>query len=221
MNDIGTGGIGFYPGNLGVEVRLTMNSDDKSTEEKLRIIAKTLSPWIFSRNEKSLPAVIGKILESKGKTLACAESCTGGLLASRIVDVSGASGWFMGSAVTYSNEAKAQILGVSRDDIACYGAVSPQVAAQMAEGAAKIYGADYAMSTTGIAGPSGGTPEKPVGTVFYALRTPDRILVRKNRFTRGREDHRWRTSQAVLVMLWLELEGKYNSHPWQDGSEAV
>ncbi len=221
LGDLDTVGIGSYPGNLGVEIRMTMNPDDISAEEKLRIIEETLAPWIYSTNEKSLPAVIGKILESRGETLACAESCTGGLLASRIIDVSGASGWFMGSAVTYSNEPKAEILGVSKDDIETYGAVSAEVAGQMAEGAAKRYRADYAMSTTGIAGPSGGTPEKPVGTVFYALRTPERILVRKNRFTRGREDHRYRTSQAALAMLWLELVGKYDSHPWEDGSEAI
>lgn len=221
LGELGTAGIGSYPGNLGVEIRLTMNPDDNSVEDKLHILAQTLAPWAYSRNEKSLPAVIGKILESKGKTLSCAESCTGGLLASRIVDVSGASGWFMGSAVTYSNDAKAQILGVSPSNLDKHGAVSPQVAGQMAEGAAKIYSADYALSITGIAGPSGGTPEKPVGTVFYALRTPERTLVRKNRFTRGRTDHRYRTSQAALAMLWLELEGKYDSHPWEDGSEAI
>lgn len=221
LGDLDTAGIGSYPGNLGVEIRMTMNPDDISAEEKLRIIEETLAPWIYSTNEKSLPAVIGKILESRGKTLACAESCTGGLLASRIIDVPGASGWFMGSAVTYSNESKAEILGVSKDDIETYGAVSAEVAGQMAEGAAKRYRTDYAMSTTGIAGPSGGTPEKPVGTVFYALRTPERILVRKNRFTRGRKDHRYRTSQAALAMLWLELVGKYDSHPWEDGSEAI
>lgn len=127
----------------------------------------------------------------------------------------------MGSAVTYSNDAKAQILGVSSSDLDKHGAVSKKVAVQMAEGSAKIYSADYALSTTGIAGPSGGTLEKPVGTVFYALRTPERTLVRKNRFIRGRTNHRYRTSQAALAMLWLELEGKYDSHPWKDGSEAV
>lgn len=221
LGTLSTGGIGSYPSNLGVEVRFTIAPNDSFAEEKLRRIRETLTPWCFSREEKSLPAVIGGLLKKRGRSLSTAESCTGGLVASRIVDISGASGWFAGGAVVYSNEAKSDILGVSREDMNRVGAVSAIIAKQMAEGAKRVFSTDYALATTGISGPEGGTPQKPVGTVFYALATPERTLVRKNRFTRGREDHRWRSSQAVLAMLWLELEGLYDSHPWEDGSEAA
>ncbi len=221
LGNLETAGIGSYPGNLGVELRYTIDPDDNRRQSKLEIITDTLSPWCYSRTEKKLTAVIGEILKEKNLSLATAESCTGGLLSSRIVNIPGSSEWFMGSAVTYSNEAKAAILGVSKMDIEKHGAVSAPVAGQMAGGAVKIFNSDYALSTTGIAGPTGGTPEKPVGTVFYALKTPSRTLVRKNRFTRGREDHRYRTSQAALAMLWLELADRYDKHEWEDGSEAV
>ncbi len=221
LGNLGTAGIGSYPSNLGVEVRFTITQSDCFAEEKLRRIKSVLAPWCFSREEKNLPALIGGLLKEERGTLSTAESCTGGLVASRIVDLSGASAWFNGGAVVYSNEAKADILGVSREDINRCGAVEAIIAKQMAEGAKRVFNTDYALATTGISGPEGGTPQKPVGTVFYAVATPQRTLVRENRFTRGREDHRWRTSQAVLAMLWLELEGIYDNHPWEDGSEAA
>ena len=101
------------------------------------------------------------------------------------------------------------------------GAVSAEGAAAMCRGARERFGADYALSTTGIAGPTGGTPEKPVGTVYYGLSTPEVTIVRKNRFTSGREDHRKRSSQAALALLWLYSTDVYNKHPWADGSEEA
>jgi len=221
LGGLGTDALGSYPSNLGVELRLTIDKKDSEAARRIRIIENSVAPWCYSRIEKSLPAVIGKLLIDNGKTLGVAESCTGGLLASRIVEISGASNWFAGGVVTYSNDAKIDVLGVCTDDITAHGAVSAQVAAQMADGAARVLGTTFALSTTGIAGPSGGTPEKPVGSVYYALHTPARTLVRQNRFTRGREDHRYRTSQAALTMLWLELVGRYDNHPWKDGSVSI
>lgn len=115
-----------------------------------------------------------KVIEeftASGKTFAFAESCTGGLLGKLVTDVAGASAVFLGSAVTYSNEAKTALLGVKPEIIEACGAVSPETAKAMAEGARKVFGADIALSVTGIAGPGGGSPEKPVGTVYMAIAT--------------------------------------------------
>lgn len=134
-------------------------------------------------------AVVGVMLE-KGLTLATAESCTGGLAASRIVDVSGASGVLRGGVVAYSNEVKEGVLGVSKETLSRFGAVSRECAAEMAEGARRITGADIAVSTTGVAGPDGGTPEKPVGRVYVAVATAKRTEVRELNLARGRADDR-------------------------------
>ncbi len=217
----GTEGLAFYPSNIGVEVRIDTGAGDNNAAERLRLIREAVEPWRYSNSEKSLPAVVGGLLSRSGRTVSTAESCTGGLLSSRLVDVPGASDWFPGGIVSYSNEAKAEMLGVGRDILEKFGAVSPQVALSMASGAARLFGSTFALSTTGIAGPSGGTDEKPVGLVYYALHTPERTFVRRNRFTRGREDHRYRTSQSALAMLWLWLEGKYKDHPWEDGSREI
>ena len=117
----------------------------------------------------TLAAAVVNALRAAGKTVACAESLTGGMLASRLVDVPGASSVLGEAYVTYSNEAKMRLLGVSKDTLRQFGAVSAQCAREMAEGARRASGADFALSTTGIAGPDGGTPEKPVGLVYVGV----------------------------------------------------
>jgi len=221
LDDLGTERLAFYPSQFGVEVRLTIDADQRSDLWRKEIIDQVTQPWCYSRSEKSLTAIIADLMGKKVYTLATAESCTGGLLSSRIVDIPGASDFFSAGAVSYSNEAKENILGVKHETLLEYGAVSAETAAEMADGAAKLLNADFALSTTGIAGPTGGTPEKPVGLVFYGLHTAEKTYVRKNRFVGGRDDHRHRTSQAVLFMLWLHLNGKYEEHPWADGSEEI
>jgi len=218
LGNIGTEGLAFYPSNLGVEVRISVSADKTGYDSVTDIIEAVTKPWCFSREEKNLAAVVGESLKKRNEAVTVAESCTGGLLASRLVDIPGASSWFLGGVISYSNKAKSDVLGVNPEDIELYGAVSPIVAAQMADGAAKIFGAKYALSTTGIAGPSGGTEKKPVGLVYYALHTPEKTIVRKNRFIGGREDHRYRTSQAALNLLYLHLTGKHDNYPWADGS---
>ena len=118
-------------------------------------------------------------LKEKGLTFACAESCTGGLIAKRIVDISGCSEVFLGGAVTYANSAKEKMLGVSPETLAAHGAVSEETAVEMARGIRNSLGADIAVSVTGIAGPGGGTAEKPVGTVFVGLSTKDGETVKR------------------------------------------
>ncbi len=140
---------------------------------------------------------------SKGLTVSFAESCTGGMIASSVTDVPGASAVFLGSAVTYSNEAKIKILGVGPDIIVEHGAVSAECAEKMAEGARRIFGSDVALSVTGIAGPDGGSEEKPVGTVWFGISAKDATVTFKRKFSGERADIR---SSAVKEALTSILE---------------
>ena len=141
-------------------------------EEAEAIVRELLGPRIYGVEDDDLETVIVRLLTERKATLALAESCTGGCIAHRITNVPGASAVLLAGLVTYSNAAKQQFLGVQADTLAQHGAVSEPVAREMAEGARREAQADYALSVTGIAGPSGGTPEKPVGTVFIGLAGP-------------------------------------------------
>ena len=136
-----------------------------------------------------------------GLKLSLAESCTGGMIGSMITSVSGASSFFLGSAVTYSNDSKEKILGVSHDSLVKYGAVSEAVAKEMAKGSLKVYGSDIAASVTGIAGPNGGTPEKPVGTVWMAVTDGKRTVAYENHFEGSRDRIRELTSYVLVVRI--------------------
>ena len=136
-----------------------------------------------------------------GLKLSLAESCTGGMIGCRITSISGASSFFLGSAVTYSNESKEKILGVSHKSLMDHGAVSEAVAKEMAEGSLRIYGSDIAASVTGIAGPNGGTPEKPVGTVWMAVTDGKRSIAYENHFEGSRDEIRELTSDILMVRI--------------------
>ena len=140
-------------------------------------------------------------MTSKGLKLSLAESCTGGMIASEITDLSGSSEFFLGSAVTYSNESKENILGVSRSSLIEFGAVSESVAKEMALGSLKAYGSDIAGSVTGIAGPNGGTPQKPVGTVWMAVTDGKRTVAYENHFEGSRKDIREQTVRVLIEHL--------------------
>ena len=157
------------------------------------------------RNLTLAAAVVNALIE-KNITIACAESLTGGMLASRIVDVPGASAILNEAYVTYSNEAKMRLLGVSEDTLRNYGAVSAQCAKEMAEGARRAAGADCAISTTGIAGPDGGTPEKPVGLVYVGIATPDGCEAVELHL---RGDRRW-VRELTCVNAFNELRLRMN-----------
>ncbi len=148
--------------------------------------------------------IVNKLLEKK-YTITTAESCTGGLLVGRILNVSGASGVYNEGHITYSNEAKERLLGVAHDTLEKYGAVSEQTAREMAEGAAKAANAEIGLSTTGIAGPGGGTPEKPVGLIYVACRVNGKTYVKECRFQGNREENRNAAVEAVLELLWEVL----------------
>lgn len=151
---------------------------------------------------------LGSILHERKLRLALAESCTGGLISSRVTDVSGSSGYFVAGVVTYSNEAKEQFLGVSAESLRTYGAVSKEVAEQMAQGARRATGADIGISVTGIAGPTGGSPEKPVGLVYIGVASAQGAFVRRFQFQGSRLEIKAQTADAALQLAIDVVEGK-------------
>lgn len=156
---------------------------------------------IYGEGFGSLPDHVGAMLAERGKTLALAESCTGGLAAELLTRVPGSSRYFLGGAVVYANQAKTQLLGVPEELLAAHGAVSAEVARAMAEGVRQRLGADYGLGFTGIAGPDGGTPQKPVGLVHWALATPTTTEARERVFIGGRLDIRRRAVFAGFDLL--------------------
>jgi PncC family amidohydrolase len=153
----------------------------------------------------TLEAAVIELLKSRGRTVACAESCTGGGLGARLTSVSGSSAAFLGGVVTYSNDAKVKLLGVDPALLETHGAVSAPVAEAMARGVQERLGADLAVSITGVAGPDGGTAEKPVGLVYVGVATPERVFAVENHFIGIREDVRRRSTQVALQLLREEL----------------
>ena len=158
-----------------VRIRVTAKADTHEKAKEMcnacveKIKQSSVGKFIYGIDTKTIENTLVLALRDQGKTFACAESCTGGLIAKRITDISGCSEVFLGGCVSYANSVKQGILGVSYESLESFGAVSEQVALEMAEGIRKQTGADIGVSTTGIAGPGGGTPEKPVGTVFVAI----------------------------------------------------
>lgn len=164
-------------------------------------IRQRLGRFVFAEGEQTLDSVLASLFRDSGKTLALAESCTAGMIAARVTEVAGSSAWFLEGAVTYSNAAKTRMLQVPAALIESLGAVSAEVAGAMANGARTASGSDLALSVTGIAGPDGGTPEKPVGTVFLALADGDCCLVRRYRFPGDRAQVRALTCCTALNLL--------------------
>jgi nicotinamide-nucleotide amidase len=155
-------------------------------ESAAQWVLRQLGDHIFSVGGATMAEEVGQLLVSANATLAVAESCTGGLVANWLTNTPGASDYFLFSAVTYANQAKVSVLNVSRETLKTHGAVHEQVAAQMAQGTRRVGGADFGLATTGIAGPSGGSPEKPVGTVCIAVASADTTVTRKLQYSLGR-----------------------------------
>jgi len=173
----------------------------KLVREAEAIVRAELSKHIFGENDETLEAVVVRLLTERKQTLALAESCTGGGLANRITDVPGASAVLLASLVTYANEAKQKFVGVQAESLAAHGAVSDVVAKEMAEGARRETGADYALSVTGIAGPGGGSETKPVGTVFIGFASKDETLALKQFNPLDRETFKQVTTTQALEIL--------------------
>ena len=148
-----------------------------------------------------LPDMVGQMLCAKGYTISCAESCTGGLLTSTLTDVPGSSAYVMGSVVSYSNDVKSHILHVAEGTLAAHGAVSPETARAMAEGVRNLMQTDVGVGITGIAGPGGGSPEKPVGLVYIAVSTPGKTSVEKNVFSGVRAEIKRAAVNKALAMV--------------------
>lgn len=170
-------------------------------------IKNRLGSVVYGEDDQTLEEVVVRLLEAQKKTVATAESCTGGWLAQRITAISGSSSVFETGFVTYANATKTQLLGISEELLARVGAVSPEVAQVMAEQAKVRAQADFGIGITGIAGPGGGSDEKPVGLVYIALAGPDGVEVTKNLFTGQRPDVRWRATQRALDLLRQQLLG--------------
>lgn len=158
-------------------------------------------------DSQSLAAHLGAALQARGETVTCAESCSGGMISAALTDIAGSSGWFGYGFVTYSNQAKQQLLGVSGATLAQYGAVSEQTVREMAAGARLRAGADWAVAVSGIAGPGGGSPDKPVGTVWFGLAGPDGATAAwVSRFDGDRAEVRRATVLQALERLCRRVE---------------
>ena len=189
-----------------VRLRLTAKGDDAQSlnaliAEKENALKNILGPIVYGTDQERLEQVVGELLVARGETLATAESCTGGYLAHLITSISGSSRYYLGSILAYANPIKIGHLGVKEESLIQYGAVSEAVVTQMAEGARLRLGTTWALATSGVAGPDGGTDEKPVGTVWIALSGPDKTIARKFHFGKDRERNIKKSAFMALDML--------------------
>lgn len=198
-------------------VRITAMGKDKEkafamTEPAVREVRQVLGGVVYGVDVDSLEQVVVQEMTARGLTLATAESCTGGLMGKRITDVPGASACYLGGVVSYQNEVKENLLGVRHETLITKGAVSEDTACQMAEGVRKALGADIGISTTGVAGPGGGTPEKPVGLIYVGISTKDKTwVVRILRPRQSRESLRRLASSTAFDLVRRHLEGLDNA----------
>ena len=193
------------PGAVDVRLAASGATAEKLVHEGGAVVQKILGENIFGLDADEIENVVVRLLTEKKKTLALAESCTGGCLAQRVTDVPGASAVFPGGVVVYANSAKENFLGVHAETLTKHGAVSEAVAHEMAGGAREKFGADFALAVTGIAGPGGGTPEKPVGTVFVALASAAGVEVKKFLNVWERAVFKQVTATQALEMLRRRL----------------
>ena len=175
--------------------------------EVVKLVA-IIPEFVYGYDDETLASVVGKMLLQHGATLATAESCTGGTLAHRITEVAGASQYYKGGVVSYSNELKMNLLGVRESTLEQFGAVSEQTACEMAAGCRQRLAADYAVATTGIAGPTGGSDEKPLGTVWIAVATPNGVAAQRYVFATTRAQHQERTTNQALFDLFTRIKSE-------------
>lgn len=194
------------------EMLLRITATGETREAALGLVApveETLREkfvhYIYGIDDETLPMAVGRALKALGSTVATAESCTGGLISTMLTSIPGSSNYVTGSVVAYQNAIKEGILGVSSDTLNKFGAVSEQTAREMAEGVKKLMHSTYGVSVTGIAGPEGGTPEKPVGLVYGTVAGPNGSEVIKMQFRGSREQIRIRAAKYLLWKLWSQL----------------
>jgi nicotinamide-nucleotide amidase len=195
--------IGYYPVDCEVHVSLiVLEKNDQAAQEKFvttdRAIREALGDAVYGIDQKSMAAVVGNLLRQQKLQLSVAESCTGGLIGEKLTSVAGSSEWFVGGVISYSNELKEILLGVDRDLLKNYGAVSEQVARAMAARLSDRIRTDVTVSVTGIAGPGGGSEEKPVGTVYIGLFYKDKVRAQLYHFEGNRARIREMTAGMAL-----------------------
>lgn len=199
--------VSFLPEYQGVDIHLTYSNELKDIMDvNITKIKDITRPYCYSEKMESIEEVVARLLTEKNLTIACAESCSGGLLANRLTDISGSSAYLKESYVTYSNEAKIKLLGVSMTTIERYGAVSEECAKEMAYGVRKKSNSDIGIAITGIAGPTGATPLKPLGLVYIGYCDRNICTVEQKIFTENRLRHKLRTTQFALYKIWQQIK---------------
>jgi nicotinamide-nucleotide amidase len=198
-------------------IRLRLSTYGEATAEEMDAQIAALLPliadYVIALEDKPLETILGELLKQQNATIATAESCTGGRLAAALNALPGSSAYFMGSVVAYANEVKEQVLGVEHDTLIRYGAVSEQTVRQMAEGVRRLMHTDYAIATSGIAGPDGGTEDKPVGTVWIAWATPEGTTA--ERFQFGMARLRQQITQRAVTTALVELIKLLNTRDYR------
>ncbi|MGL5207192.1 MAG: nicotinamide-nucleotide amidohydrolase family protein, partial [Acidaminococcaceae bacterium] len=200
--------IAIYARNGEIIIRITAKGTDYDTAETMiskmeTEVRKRLEDNIYGVDNESLAKRLGDELLERNATISFAESCTGGLASSMLTDIAGSSGYLIGSVVSYSNTAKASVINVSEESLRKFGAVSEQVACEMAVGVRNLFGTTLGVSITGIAGPGGGSAEKPVGLVYMAIASEKGTVCQKHNFTGSRTDNKLR---SVLAAFSLALD---------------
>jgi nicotinamide-nucleotide amidase len=202
--------LAYLPSPLHIRLRLSANGDnrvdmEKIIDEKVTELKTILPKNIFGTEDDTLARVVGEILRERNQTVSTVESCTGGNIAHFFTSNSGSSQYFKGAIVAYSNEIKEKTLNIDKTILEEHGAVSKAVVELMATNARKILNTDYSIATSGIAGPLGGTEEKPVGTVWISVAGPDKVISKMYKFGKDRERNIIRFTQTSLSMLWQML----------------
>ena len=198
--------LAYLPGSGMIRLRLSSSGADRKflesqTEAEIEKLRSLLGNHIVSENDETIEEIVARMLTAKGQTVAVAESCTGGYIAALLTSISGSSAYFKGSVVAYANEVKEKMLQVNPRDLQQHGAVSEQVVTQMAAHVRKLMGTDYGIATSGIAGPTGGTPDKPVGTIWIAAATATQTVAKLLQYGNNRESNIQRTGTAALNLL--------------------
>ena len=195
-------------------IRLRLSSYGEASAEEMNMQIDALKPliadYLIATEDLPIEAILGHLLKQRSQTIATAESCTGGRLAAALNAQPGSSAFYLGSVVAYANEVKEQVLGVKHDTLLQYGAVSEQTVLEMANGVRRLMHADYAIATSGIAGPDGGTPDKPVGTVWIAWATPEATTAKCYHFGTARE--REQITQRAVIAAIVELIKSLNTN---------
>ena len=197
--------LGYLPQPGIVRLRLSTSESEELLCKLIQKLKLVIPEYIFSTNEETLEQVVASLLIDNQQTISTAESCTGGYIAHLITSIPGSSTWYKGSVIPYSNTVKEKLLNVKLSSLVEGGAVSEKVVKEMAEGVRKKFETDYAVSTSGIAGPDGGTPEKPVGTVWIAVATPQKTIAEKFQFGNHRFTNIRRTAIMALDMVRKEI----------------